>query len=65
MIKLIRKLMLKRLAPNAFSESWISFESMKIIFSIFNSIDADNDITSYFQLDKKILDKYELFMKSF
>lgn len=67
--RLVRKLMLKRLAPNAFSESWISFESMKMIFSIFSSVGVDSssdDVrTSYFQLDQKMLEQYQLFMKSF
>lgn len=62
--RLVRKLILKKLAPNAFSESWISFESIKMIFSIFNSITGDED-RSYYQLDKNMLDKYYLFMKNF
>lgn len=60
--RLVRKLMLKRLAPNAFSESWISFESIKMIFSVLSDEEEEN---SYFKLDKTIIDKYELFMKSF
>jgi DNA mismatch repair protein MutS len=67
--------MLKRLAPNAFSESWISFESMKMIFSLFRSTGVGDgvgvgdgncgDSNTYFQLDEKMLERYELFMKSF
>lgn len=61
--RLVRKLMLKRLAPNAFSESWISFESIKIIFSIFNSKTfVDN---SYFDLDQTMIEKYHIFMDRF
>ena len=63
--RLVRKMMLKRLAPNSFSESWISFESMKIILSIFDSFNNNDSIKSYFQLDKKMLDQYDLFIKTF
>lgn len=57
--RLVRKLMLKRLAPNAFSESWISFESINKVLNLLCGKDG------IIEMDNKVLERYDLFIKSF